>query len=91
MLTKQETNEKESNLVFRNLKLINQSSTICYNKDNQSNLKVIIMKQYTADEMLKLIEELPEEEKKKVLDKVYDEYFLGGGAKRYESVNGEAK
>lgn len=78
MLTKQETNEKESNLVFGNLKLINQSSTICYNKDNQSNLKVIIMKQYTADEMLKLIEELPEEEKKKSWTKFMMNTFLAG-------------
>lgn len=76
MLTNQEINKKESNLVFGNLKLINQSSTICYNKDNQSNLKVIIMKQYTANEMLKLIEELPEEEKKKSWIKFMMNIFL---------------
>jgi hypothetical protein len=39
--------------------------------------------------MIKIIEKLPEEEKKKLLDLVYDEYYLGGGATRYESPKGE--
>lgn len=37
----------------------------------------------TAEELMKLIAEFDEETKQKVLDRIYDEYFLDGGATRY--------
>jgi len=44
------------------------------------------MEKMTADKMLKMIDELSLEEKQKVLDLVFDEYFDGGGGVRFNSV-----
>lgn len=49
------------------------------------------MEKMTADKILEMIEELSLEEKQKVLDLVFDEYFDGGGGVRFNSVQFSSK
>jgi len=41
------------------------------------------MEEITTEDMLKMIENLNEEEKQKFLDLLFDEYYAGGGGVRH--------
>jgi hypothetical protein len=44
-----------------------------------------------TEDMLKMIENLNDEEKQKFLDLIFDEYFIGGGAVRHTIENNETE
>ncbi|QUG41914.1 hypothetical protein KD050_01010 [Psychrobacillus sp. INOP01] len=44
-----------------------------------------------TEDMLKMIENLNDEEKQKFLDLIFDEYFIGGGAFRHTVENNETE